>query len=887
MAKKHTAQRPISKAKFLGDFVLSAYRFEQVEKLLKGIKTPQYAKLNHKQKSELVNRALLELILEAPEDCFLLIAVVEFLDQVARQDLLINYSLSSFEIWLNQFSGLSEEDNYRVRAKLIGKWIPRDDYQTIFPVGMGKVHPGSHFVTAHSSPDLDTTIASFWGWVDAFGARVSEGIHIWNVPGGAPASSIEVALLFHHIFGPNVFHHVAKSRETLALSSLELMTQRGVIKQHTNDSFLAIDHERTQKAVILVDELGYFLGDWRSFDVEGVRQVIMLLNNCLRWFENNLHLSLVSLFAKKKLSKKDLPKFVEGIFGTKIKECDPAKEFSEKQQRYIDGYLQKVLKVEKGLNATFAEFAQSMKDRALFDFQECVDKVLSLADSSLFDASGNLVEDRPEIFHSLEEIIALLDRAIQNVRLYTERLEVALDIKTNVFGYLPQVVSYRADVDELKSKMANYPYLTVTSSDEEGKLIPLGVVRARDLQQPILGTVTLRDFCNRDETKIPSYFEVISVIDHHKVSLNTQTPPVAYISDAQSSNTMVAMLAFGINDKYSTCGMSRKEIEGQIADVQKDLSNPVNRRVMQRLMSRLQAVSNQDKESYFIDPLREFVEYLHFLYAILDDTDLLTKVSRRDVSVVAELLNRLKSLMEGKEVEIIDFDDLVQDETFVDRAATKILRHPDMYSLYQKIYMAKEQLVEENLELCAKGKESSIFIDTKLQNGCARVGQTKLFASNFASYSTHAAKLRETWIKSSQEFFADRREVDLYLQMTSTVSGADDLFKGKEGKYQHKDELWIWIPMTEQSIEHLMGFLNAFRSSKQIAGIEKEIDVELIGPEAQELGKIFKESFLTTVSYHMSDKTKKGSSMAIIRFPAGTINSRKAMISPYLPQLIS
>ena len=37
--------------------------------------------------------------------------------------------------------------------------------------------------------------------------------------------------------------------------------------------------------IILVDDLGYYLGDWRSFDVEGVRQVIMQLDNCLRWLE--------------------------------------------------------------------------------------------------------------------------------------------------------------------------------------------------------------------------------------------------------------------------------------------------------------------------------------------------------------------------------------------------------------------------------------------------------------------------------------------------------------------------------------------------------------------------------------------------------------------------
>ncbi|MBS0629803.1 MAG: hypothetical protein JSS30_06220 [Verrucomicrobia bacterium] len=872
----------MNKSKNLGDFVLSAYRFENLDEIFRQFKTQEFSRFNHKQKSDLVNRALLELIVKAP-DTFLLIAILEYLDKIARENVIINYLLTSFELWLNQFSGLTAEENYNVRGKIVGKRIPRDEYQLLFPVGMGKIHPGSHYVTAHASPDLDTTVASFWGWVDAFAARVSEGIHIWNVPGGAPQSSIEVALLFYHIFGQSVFGHLAKTRSTLALSSLELMTQRGVINQLTNQSSLMIDHERAQKAIILVDQGGYYLGDWRNFDIEGIRQVILLLNNCLRWFESNLHIGLIALFAQQNLSKGDFPKFVDKAFELKIRDCDPAREFNEKQVRHMESYLRKVLNIGQGLNATFAEFARGIQSCGLPLFQEWIDRVRGLEQSALFDNKGKLIENRPQIFHHLEELIGQLDQAIQSIGSYTERLDVALKIKSEVFGYLPQVVSYRDEVEELRSKMGNYHYLTVTSSDEEGKMLPLGVVRSRDLFQPILGTVTLRDFCNRDETKIPSYLEVISVIDHHKCTLQTSISPVVYLSDAQSSNTVVAQLAFSINDQYSTSGMTAKEIEEQINEVKKDLSSASSKRILQKLLKSLQAASST--QTYFIDPLREFVEYLHFLYAILDDTDLLTKVSRRDVEIVAELLNRLKSLMEGKIVEIIHLDDIKRDDTYVQNAASRILHNADMYSLYRKIYLAKEQLVEENFLLCAQGKESSIFVDTKLQNGCARVGQSKLFANNFASFKVHADKLREIWIQQSEDFFTERREYDFYLHMISTVPGAEDLFTGSDKKLASQDEIWLWIPMTEQSIEHLKSFLNEFRASPQILEMQKDITLEFIGPNGHELHKIFNESFLHAPHKITNEHAKY--SLSIIRFPAGKINSRKAMISPYLPNLIS
>ncbi len=90
-----------------------------------------------------------------------------------------------------------------------------DEYQIFFPIGMGKIYPDTHYVTAHGSPDLDTTVASFWGWVDAFAARVAEGLHIWNVPGGPPLSQIEIGLLFHQIFGEKSLIIWSKHRTTL------------------------------------------------------------------------------------------------------------------------------------------------------------------------------------------------------------------------------------------------------------------------------------------------------------------------------------------------------------------------------------------------------------------------------------------------------------------------------------------------------------------------------------------------------------------------------------------------------------------------------------------------------------------------------------------------
>jgi len=867
----------------LGDYTISLSKFQGLEKSLQKFKSPDFKQLGEKQKNESVHLELCRQINEASEPCFLLAAVIDYIEQITQEKILETYSFAHFELWLNQFSNYSPEENYRIRGKIVGKWVPRDAYQTLFPIGMGKTYPGSHYVTGHNSPDLDTTVASFWGWVDAFGARVSEGLHIWNVPGGPPSSQVEISFLFDNIFGASIFDHLTKTRTSLALSGIDLMTQKGVVKKLVDETTFSIDHERSNNAVMIVDEMGYFLGDWRNFDVEGVRQVVMMLNNCLRWFESHLHIQLTSLFAREKLSKKDLPSFAQDIFGMRIEECDLVKEFTEKQKWHLDAYLVKVLKVEKGLQSSFEGFALSMNTLYISEFQEFIELFASLATSSIFDSTGNLVENRPLIFHHLEKIIRGLEKAIQSVKDYVDRLGVALDIKRDVFGYFPQVVSFRAEVEEIRSKMGNYPYLTVTSSDKEGRQIPLGVIHALDVHKPVLGTVSLRDFCNKEETKIPSYFEVISVIDHHKTSLSTLSTPNVYISDQQSSNSLVAEKAFEINDAFSLGGRSTIQVDTEVKGLEKDVSSLESKRLMQRLLQK-QLVSAR-KSTYFIDPQREFLEYFHCLYAILDDTDLLSKVSYRDVECVTSLLNRMKSISIGSETEIISFDDLTRDEFFVAKAAKRILQNRDMYSLYRKIYSLKEESVENNLRISVKGEPSSIFSDTKEQNGCCRVGQTKMFSKNFPTFFKHAPEIRALWYVEAKEFHREREECDLHMHMISTVPSAEDVFAGTEGEYSHKDELWIWIPSKDPAIEHLKIFLNAFKQAP--AFVDNDLEVEFLGDNSGELDRIFQESFLPIPRKSLASDKKISIPIAVLRYTAGTINSRKAMISPYLPKLIN
>jgi hypothetical protein len=816
----------------LGDHSITVQFFDGLDAIIKKLKSSKVPV--DRKRSDMVNRALLDLILDEKEPCFLLPAVLEFVRRVDEAKILEHYTFTSFEIWLNQYSGLSFEENYAVRGKIAGKRVERGDYQALFPIGMGKVYEGSHFVTAHKSPDLDTTIASFWGWLDAFAARVSDGLHIWNLPDGPPPSQIEIEWIFRDLFGAAIFTHLPKTRTMLNLTGNDLMTQKGLQKKTVADSIAEVDHEVNQNAVVVVDEKGYFLGDWRATDVESVRQVIISLSSCLRWFENSLHLNLISVFAKPKLHLSDISAVLKELLALKLEGCEPALEFSSKQKGQVDNFMKRVLGMKKGLGSDFEDLAVVLSKLGEVPFGGVEGLIAKMKHAELFDSKGHLMDERPKIFTFLEGAIQSLHKAIVKIRARMEKLDVALKTKYEVFGRHPNTVTTRSDVEEIRNKMGQYSYLTVVYPDGD-QLYPVGVIQASDLRKQMLGTVSLRDFCNRDEMGIPPYLDVISVIDHHKSSLNTFAPPMAILSDAQSSNTLVAQKAFEINDA-------------------------------------------NHKKPYFIQHEREYIEYLHFLYGIIDDTDLLSKVSAVDVQCVATLLNRLKSLATGKKTTIVKLDDLPRDRHFPKKAAERILQNEDMYSLYRKVYQYREKEVEKNITLCAKGEMSNLFADTKEQNGCCRIGQTKIFAANLSHFKKQVGHIQYIWIHKAMKVQKEKPEIDLHIHMISTIVSAEEVYNGTVGKYKHDDELWIWIPNNEMGVEHLKRFLSSFQASPGLKN--NPLEVEFLGANADELSLIFKESFLDIPQ----KKSKKDLPIAVLRYKAGSLNSRKAMVSPFLPK---
>ena len=116
------------------------HRFSGLGSVFKSFREKAFLALNEKDRSEKVNAALYTLIKKEPDPCFLLPAALEFIEKIDQAKILEHYTFTSFELWLNQYSNLSQEENGWIRGKIAGKWIERGDYQGLFPIWIGKIY---------------------------------------------------------------------------------------------------------------------------------------------------------------------------------------------------------------------------------------------------------------------------------------------------------------------------------------------------------------------------------------------------------------------------------------------------------------------------------------------------------------------------------------------------------------------------------------------------------------------------------------------------------------------------------------------------------------------------------------------------------------------------
>ncbi len=554
-----------------------------------------------------------------PSPCFLLPSLVSLFYEIGQTHTPLH--INEYELWLNLHSGLDDHANRQVRGKIAGRYVPREAFQKLFPVGMGKYLGKCHYVSAHKSPDLDTITASFLGWLDAFACRVGETLHKWNIH--ALRQVPQISHLFSAWIGKGVFDVLGTATEPIALVAEDLL-------------------EATPQGTVAAETL-------------------------------------------------------------------------------LPG----------------ASLAEAHEKLAAADSIACI----------------------------------------------------AAKDDSNILGYLCR----------------------------------------SSLEQNPLGTLSMRDFCNKDEAPYSDDFTVVSVLDHHRVEIATQVAPTMLVADVQSSNVLTLEASWEIDALYA-------------------------------------------RGEFFTSPKRAFVEQLLALYAIFDDTDLLAKMTPRDLLVVKRCVNELKSLSSESKEEVFPLISAAS----IKEEVQQLLCHPEMYSLYKPVYALKEEELAKDLQAAAKGQENFFFADTKEQKGVARVGQAKLFPSNIELFMKLSSAIRRIWLEESAQKQKSNPSLQLHVLMISTLGSAEELYKGGSVKHQHEDELWLHAP---QDVCTLAQFLDALLQSPtlqktsplgwQYVGMDGQYEAHraLVPSQIKEFPPVF--------------TSEPG--VLILKVVAGSVTSRKSQVTPFLP----
>lgn len=802
--------------------------------------------------------------IEKSEQPFVLKAVLHFMEVCEELKVISDYRIKHFERWLIDQRDIDSERKNSIRGKITGMYLPRDAYQVFFPIANQKSFEGPHFVLAHRSPDLDTVIASFWGWMDALGAGVGKKVHLWNVPPQMSCHNFEINAFFHEPFKSDIFSRIASRDLVPLVTGFDLMSTSDMqLRQLKNVSY-GFHEEREEIVNVVVDDRGVFQADWRGIDVENVRQMINYLMILLRSREHDIYETLIDAFESKEIDVLKLNNQLKFLIDETLLSQSVLSQMTLKQQIFFNRFLEKVLGLKQGLGASFYEFFKAMDEHGISEFTTLLPRL------QLDPNFGELSRDK--LFSFVKDIVHGLRKNVKRLAMHIDTLKVATDIKRDVFEHLPHSVDIDSELGVIKALMGSYPSLTLHMSDEKGEKIPVGVIHQHVVNKPTVGTVSLRDFSDESDY-VPSALDVVSIVDHHKSKYTTSIPAVAQVSDVQSTAVILAEVKMEIYDKYGTSGYEVSSIREQITQLRDDTSLSSLRRIERLLKKQAHLESGS---SFYVSPQREALEYTHYIFAILDDTDLLTKVTYRDVICVKNLLNRLASLENKKEEEIVNFDDLNQEETFVNEAASRLLSSEFLYKIYGKNQKRKEGIIQEQiLRFCEEG-DDSLLKDTKIMSGYASVGQSKVFSGTVSTIESHQSILLKKWVEWCRKKYENRSEVNLYMQMISTIPDAERVYKQIKEPYSHKDSLLIWIPDSDSGWSHAECFFRQF--TEQVERLQG-VTIEIFGKKSDKLQEI-----LPTIYPSIKINRNKGieETVVVFNFRAAMLNSRKAMIAPYL-----
>ena len=826
--------------------------FNKIEQVIEQLKN-QLRELTEIQSYNLVHKTLFDLIFESKNNDFLLSCVVDY---CARIDCLAviesNVSINSFEHWLNIYfenNYIDEEQVMLVRGKIVGKYIPRRDYFNSFPIYGNRLFRGSHHVTAHKNPDVDTIIASFVSWMDSFSCRLTSNLHYWNVPMGEPSELN--AYFLKKFFGKYVFSRLVRRRLKIMNMAIDLATTENMKIIDCKKDLRTIDVDDGQ-TMIIIDKDGFYLGNWYKNDVRLVDNIYSALVQQFQRFTENF--SFV-------YTQENFENFVNSTKETLLFSCSNTIQCDTVKNLLFEVFS--ISDLEKISLASFFELIYLIDcpniERAYEAYQKFLENLVVYETQEDFNKDFLL-------FH--KQTHTLIKEALSSVIAHMNTLENALKIKKNILGLKEQAISHKTPSNEILAHLQHGDAITVYYPHKDKKM-PVGIIPKRLLLGDSHGWVSFRDFSNYNEIDLESNIKLISIVDHHYMDIKTDSCINVNLAEVQSTNTLLAEMALNINKKYSTHGLTIAEIESNEKEIAK-MSEGYEKTVLQRQVFTIKSTF-ETKTKYWVNVERELQEYYLFLVAILDDTDFMSKVSRRDLNVIRSLINKI-NVITTKNLRKNIFFDKTRDVS-KELEKEELLQHPILKELCDDIYNYREKILNERIKSLDSEK---IFEDCKEQKFSYLISQSKLLGNNYETFKKKRLDLMNIWID-----FIDQhalKEKAFALQMNSTIKVPYEI----RVRYDGQDEIWIYS--NTEKVENLVAlkhFLASFYHKVM------DSNNQLVGCFIEGEKKVFDSisSRISLIPWQFQENNDLNNSLIVLKFDRATVNSRKKQITPYLLEL--
>ncbi len=734
------------------------------------------------EQHHLVNNRLYKFIDDAEPPIFLLPYILHFIEKVT--EILPTYNLFSFEFWLANYyrpkgKKVSLDEELLIRGKIMGLHVDRMSYGEFFPLKQNSFCKGPLFVCSHQKPDVDTTVGAFNVFLYSFAAKVSADHHYWHLPSGLPEAT-EIGILFSKVFNQVFERAIPIVDDRIVLRAVDLLSSDDVEKRTLQDESLIGQQDRH---VVVIENSGVedslvasdiFLGDWQSEDVDQVQYILHQWELILASFQTEVTQEFIKLFnSSNPLSKDKIREGIQKITERSVLSCEFANSMGDlgKIKKFIDLVLG--IKNIQPILSDLGDYTSLGSS-----FEKCYDNHLQT------DVCSDLFSVVTEV---IEQLFRFFNLAKKNLSL----LRISFRTKKKVLERDSSVASYASSVDEMIALIKEKRSLTVVYRDSVAKKSNfLGVINNSVLHDDCHASMVWVDFSSKAEVNFEDKIELLAVIDHHKSSFKTKQPIEITASATQSCNTLIAEKAFRLHDGVIGTECDIKDIDQKISSLSHNTQE--GSRCLRRYLKKKEIAYNNDREKYWIHKEKKFLEMYQYTYAILDDTDLLQKCTKRDLIVLASLLNRMKSIMLKREVETVNFDGIDVGDSSLEKMKKRLLENEDLKSIYSKNLIKKEELYERFIRETVAGKNDSLFNDSKLIDRYALVSQFKYLPENRLLIEEKNPQIIKRW----EEYFLERydnsqKEHNLAILMMTSLKSIQEIEGKRIDSFEFNDEIRV------------------------------------------------------------------------------------------------